>query len=182
MAISVNWSTKIITVPQADLTLVSGTLYELDTDAFRLALKALEDDEIGIVFPDTHRHTTEIAVAGVTYARFVEIINGYQVMFEDLGHPGYTIRMAGSNNNIFEAGVIILNHNSVIGQNSAGLIVVTTGSGLSAEEQAKLDDLHKIQGLDAGSPMTVTPTTRTAGAIDQEITGDGENTTTVTRQ
>lgn len=46
----------------------------------------------------------------------------------------------------------------------------------------KLIDLHLLQGLDADNPMTVTPTTRIAGDIDQAITGDGVNSTTVTRQ
>lgn len=48
--------------------------------------------------------------------------------------------------------------------------------------QTLMDELHKIQGLDASSPMTVTPTQRTAGAIDLAITGDGETLTVVTRQ
>ena len=44
-----------------------------------------------------------------------------------------------------------------------------------------VDELHKIQGLDSGSPMTVTPSTRDAGSIHLDITGDGETSTTVTR-
>ena len=48
--------------------------------------------------------------------------------------------------------------------------------------QTLIDELHKIQGLDASSPMTVTPTQRTSGAIDLAITGNGETSTTVTRQ
>lgn len=44
-----------------------------------------------------------------------------------------------------------------------------------------VDELHKIQGLDASNPMTVTPTTRDAGSIHLDITGDGETTTTVER-
>ena len=99
MAISVDWGTKVITVPQADLTLITGTLYELDTDTFRLALKALEDDEYGMAHDDTHTHNTEVTVAGVTYARFIEIINGYSVTFEN---GSYSVRLAGSNNNIFD--------------------------------------------------------------------------------
>ena len=62
------------------------------------------------------------------------------------------------------------------------VVNVEVGSGLSAEEQTKLDELHKLQGLDASNPMTVTPTSRAAGTISQVISGDGENTTTVTRQ
>lgn len=48
--------------------------------------------------------------------------------------------------------------------------------------QTLIDELHKIQGLDAANPMTVTPTQRTAGSIDLAITGDGETNTVVTRQ
>lgn len=44
-----------------------------------------------------------------------------------------------------------------------------------------VDELHKIQGLDAANPMTVTQTNRTAGDINLDITGDGTTTTTVTR-
>jgi hypothetical protein len=46
----------------------------------------------------------------------------------------------------------------------------------------RIDELHKLQGLDADNPMTVTPTSRVAGTISQVISGDGETTTTVTRQ
>lgn len=62
-----------------------------------------------------------------------------------------------------------------------GTVVETGVSGLTEDEAAQLDELHKLQGLDASNPMTVTPTTRVAGSIDQTISGDGETTTTVTR-
>ena len=51
MAISIDWGSRIITVPQSDLTLISGTLYELDTNWFRLALKDLEDSAEGLTIP-----------------------------------------------------------------------------------------------------------------------------------
>jgi hypothetical protein len=122
MAISVNWATKVITIPQADLTFISGTLYELDTDTFRLALKDLEDDVEGMPFLDTHRHNTAVTVAGTTFARVIEIINGYSVEFED---GQYTVRLVGSNNNLFdvENGILVQNQVQVIATNSAGLIV-----------------------------------------------------------
>ena len=180
MAISIDWGTKVISVPQSYLTNISGTLYELDTEQFRLDLKALEDDEAGMPFPDTHRHATQVTVAGVTYARVIEIINGYSITFED---GQYSVRLVGSNNNFFDVENSILNQNQVqvIAQNAAGLIVHTSGSGLSAAEQAKLDDLHKLQGLDISNPMTVTPSSRNVGTIEQTISGDGETSTTVTR-
>jgi hypothetical protein len=43
------------------------------------------------------------------------------------------------------------------------------------------DELHTIQGLNASSPMTVTPTSRVAGDIELELTGDGATQTVVTR-
>jgi hypothetical protein len=60
---------------------------------------------------------------------------------------------------------------------------VTVGSvGLIiAELQLKLDELHKLQGLDSGNPMTVTPTTRVSGPINLNLSGDGTTSTTVTR-
>jgi len=79
----VNWATKIITVPQAYLTHITGAYYTLDVNQFRLDLKNLEDGEEGMIYPDTHRHNTEVTVGGITLARTVEIINDYTVTFED---------------------------------------------------------------------------------------------------
>ena len=44
-----------------------------------------------------------------------------------------------------------------------------------------IEELYKLQGLDPNTPMTVTKTSRIAGNINLAITGDGENTATVTR-
>lgn len=54
-------------------------------------------------------------------------------------------------------------------------------NALQTGNLTKLDELHKIQGLKSGAPMTVTPTTRVAGAISLAISGDGVTTSTVTR-
>jgi hypothetical protein len=45
----------------------------------------------------------------------------------------------------------------------------------------KTDEIHKVHGLDADNPMTVTPTQRTSGPVSQNISGDGATTSTVTR-
>ena len=167
-------------VPQADLTLISGTLYELDTEIFRLALKDIEDDETGMAFSRTHARNAPVTVAGTTFAQTLEILAPYSVRFED---GAYSVRLVGSNNNIFDvaSGILVQNQVQVIPTNSAGLVVVTSGSGLSAAQDTKLDELYKLLGLDTGTPMTVTPAGRTAGAISQTFTGDGSTTTTVTR-
>jgi hypothetical protein len=121
MPISVNWGTKVITVPQSYLTLVSGSLYELDVEQFRLDLHALLDDPEGIGSPDIFRHATEITLSGVTYARFIEIINGYTITFEEVGPP-YRVRCTGANHNISD--VQNLNNVSLIIGNSGGLVLM----------------------------------------------------------
>lgn len=185
MAFSVDLNTFIITIPQTDLSFVSGTLWELDTEAFRLELKDWEDSEEGMAYPDTHTHNTEVTVAGVTYARGIEVSAPYSITFEDTYPSLYAVRLVGSNNNIFDIENGILNQNSVqvIPGNAAGLIVhnILSGSGLSDAQDEKLDDLHKLQGLDSDNPMTVTPSSRDAGAIAQTISGNGTSTSTVTR-
>jgi hypothetical protein len=45
-----------------------------------------------------------------------------------------------------------------------------------------LQELWTLQGLDPDNPMTVTPTSRVAANIDQVISGDGQTSSTVTRQ
>jgi hypothetical protein len=139
MPISVTWGTRVINVPKNYLSLITGTLYELDTEQFRLDLKALEDDEAGMPFPDTHEHATEVTVAGVTYARFITIINSYSITFED---GQYSVRLSGSNNNFFDVENGILNQNQVqvIPGNSAGLIKVVSGSGVTQQDKEDIAD------------------------------------------
>ena len=143
MAITTDWATKTFTVPQADLTLVSGTLYEMNTETdFRQAINAIMAGEDGIVFEDSINHNTEVTFAGVTFARTIEMINGYSLTFSP--NSQWTVRLAASNNNLFDVENGILNQNQVqvIGQNSAGLQIVSTGSGLSGAQDTKLTEIH----------------------------------------
>lgn len=146
MALSINWATKVIGVPQADLAAVSTGLYELDVEAFRLALKDIEDSETGVAFPDTHRRNAPVTLSGVTYAQTFEIINGYTVTFQDTGTP-YTVRVVGANHNI--ADVKNVNNVSLIIGNSAGLIVVATG-GSSGPTAAQVADAVAARTYEAG--------------------------------
>ena len=56
--------------------------------------------------------------------------------------------------------------------------VTVTNKLLDADQ---INELWQLQGLDSDNPMTVTPTSRAAGNISQTISGDGETTSTVTR-
>ncbi len=139
MAITIDWATKIISVPQADLTFVSGTLYELDTNWFRMQLKNIEDSSDGMPFERTHKHNTEVVILGTVFARVLEIINGYSITFED---AAYTVKLVGSNNNFFDTAGGILNRNQVqvIPTNSAGLIA-------SAADRAISEDINYADGI-----------------------------------
>lgn len=120
MAISVNWATKVITVPKADTTLIQSSpieIRELNLNVFRLALKDLEDDAEGMPFLDTHQHNTEVLLGGIVYARVLEIINGYTVTFEN---GSYALNLVGANSNVGD--VVNFNQVSVRTANSAGLI------------------------------------------------------------
>ena len=126
MAITVDWSTFVINVPQADLTFLGGSLYQLDVDAFRLELKSIEASNDGMAFTDTHSHRGELTLAGVTYARSVEILSPYTITFED---GNYRVITVGANHNISD--VMNLNSVQLITNNSAGLVVVGGFGGIA---------------------------------------------------
>lgn len=134
MAIFVNPQTHVITVPQADLTFISGTLYSHDTNAFRLELKAWEESDIGMVHTKTHNHNTAVTIVGVTYARTIEILAPFSVEYED---GQYTVLLQGSNNNIFDVanGILVQNQVQVIPGNAAGLIVGGGGTSVWTEPE-----------------------------------------------
>lgn len=124
MAISIEWATRVITVPKSYLTLVSGVLYEMDIDQFRLDLKALEATEEGMFFPLTHVHNTYVDIGGVVLAQVVLLTNGYTVTFED---DQYAVRLVGANSNIGD--LVNINQVSIRSNNSAGLVQVDLGGG-----------------------------------------------------
>lgn len=152
MAVTINWNTKVISVPKADLTLVQASpteIYELNLNWFRMQLKDLEDSEEGIVFLDTHRHNTEVTLGGLTYARVVEIINGYTVTFED---GQYAVNLVGANSNVGD--VINVNQVSVRSYNSAGLISNSAIEYASFNGGVTIDVVNGVAGTlyNVGTP------------------------------
>ena len=59
--------------------------------------------------------------------------------------------------------------------------LITRNNHPSGTVGAEIDEMYLIHGLKDGETLTVTPTSRTAGAIAQTISGDGTTTTTVSR-
>lgn len=160
MAISVDWNTGEIFVPKTYVTLVTGTLYKLDTDEFRRDLKALEDSTAGMPHSDTHTHNRDVTIAGITYAQFIEILPPYTVTFED---GQYAVRLEGSNNNIFDVGILNINQVSVVPTNAAALIIVDvpgapTECHVSAAYSDSLDILSLSIWLERLGISVIAPT------------------------
>ncbi|MHC4950704.1 MAG: hypothetical protein ACYTEU_06920 [Planctomycetota bacterium] len=153
MAISVNWPTKVINVPKADLTLIQASpveIRELDLNAFHRTLRSLEDDPDGIGFVKTHLHNTEVTLSGLTYARIIEIINGYTVEFED---GQYTVNCTGANHNLGD--VKVANQVSLIINNAAGLITNTAIEYASYNGGVTVDQTSSYTGtlFPVGTPQ-----------------------------
>ena len=135
MSYTVNWITKVVSIPTSDLTLVGGTRYSLLMSDFLAEVRRLEwEPTEGLWAPDILEHTnTKVDFAGVDYAPFDDIINGYTVEFTG---SATRVDLLGSNNNIVD--ILIPTGVTVVPSNSAGLIVKTIGSGLSTEQSDML--------------------------------------------
>jgi hypothetical protein len=189
MTIAIDPATLVISVTQDELTNVSGTLWSLDTDQFRKDVWDIQSSEAAIWQQPAFTHNTEVTFAGTTFARSIEFINGFSLTFENTGFA-YTVRFDGSNNNCHDIDASILNTTPLVAYastNSAGLITVVSGSGLSAGQDTKLSEIHQDAGLAAAAPVTVTENTpdesydQTSTGITKEIRTSGADKT-VTRQ
>jgi hypothetical protein len=175
MAISINPLTFVIHVPRADMSLLQASpeIRSLDVDAFRLELKGLEDDpDYGVFLPKTHNHNTEITLAGITYARTVEILDPYTVEFED---GQYTVSCGGANHNL--ADVKVANQVSLIINNSAGLIV--SGSGVTSQDKTDIATLsaQAVDDLAVDTGIVLTDALKVIlAALAGKATGGGTTT------
>ena len=194
-------ATLRIKIPQSYLTLISGSLYELDTGQLWEDIKAWEAGEDGIIFQDAQTHNPTYTVAGVTYARKIEILNAsnssnidvYEIFFDP--DTQYSVRLAGSNNNIFDLENSILANTTtqVIPQNSAGLIITSGGGGgttatevwqqviegtLTAEEMMRIM-LSGLAGKLSGAATTnvkIRDVADSKDRIDATVDSDGNRT------
>jgi len=124
--VSIDWANRVIHIPKSSLSEVSSNRYTVDINNLHKWLKDIEDDDDGIVNPDTHVYYKPIVVGGTTIARSVEIINGYTVTFEN---GSYLVDVVGGNSNILD--VLNFNNVSVRANNSAGMVEVGTSSNVN---------------------------------------------------
>ena len=121
----INYGTLLITIYKTDtfVTLVSGNIYNVDTNLFRLAVEARMDDGDGITYLKPFNHNTSVLLGGINYARIIEVINGYTIRFDDNGGlDPWVANLQGSNNNFLD--VAVLTTVQIRSNNSAGLINV----------------------------------------------------------
>jgi hypothetical protein len=159
----VSWPTRTLYIDQSELTEVTaGVVYSMETDYLYYTIHDLQDDAEGMVNPDLMFHSQPYTLSGVTYARAVEIINGYVIQFTGPASPNdhYTVVLQGGNNNV--ADVFIPNPVTVISNNSAGLAVATGAKGVwehqiepgyTAEQEMRIQSASlagKLSGADTG--------------------------------
>lgn len=114
---------KEIFVPVSELTLVSGTEYNLDMRDFLNETRRMEwSFTEGLGRPQIVDWTKEKTLAGATYAPFAEIINGYSVRIEPVATR---VNLLGANTNFTD--VLVANGVTVVPSNSAGLQLVNSG-------------------------------------------------------
>lgn len=144
MAISIDWGTKVISIPKADLTLIQLTpteIREMSLNWFRLQLKSLEDDAGGMPFLKTHDHNTEVLLGGLTYARVIEILDPYTITFED---GQYAVNLVGANSNVGDK--VNVNQVSVRSSNSAGMTSTPLIEHAAFNGSVSIDTLNGKEG------------------------------------
>jgi len=113
MPLQLDWSIKVITVPQSELTFVSGTHYTITVEYWWQLLREANWTEAGIT-EDTMYNS--IAPTSST-PRIVEVINGYTAQFEN---GLYSVEFINGNTNFRD--VEIKNTVSVGTNNTTGFI------------------------------------------------------------
>ncbi len=136
MAYTVNWLTKVITIPKSDTTLDDAgppELRSLAVDDVWTELHLIQESEDGIPNDDIFIRRAQRTLAGVTYAAELEIINGYTLEFDDAsGTDAYQVTITGGNHNISD--VKVENLVSLVTNNSAGLVVAAGADAVLDEE------------------------------------------------
>jgi len=149
MAYQVDWETKVITIPQSDLTHISGSIYKLDLELCHQELRRLEwEFNEGLSRPQILQYIPPLQAGGVIYARFVLLQNGYTITFED---GQYAVNFDGANTNIQD--YTNVNQVSIRPNNSAGLQDLSTL--LASAYQGKIVvDVNNLTGSSQAGTST----------------------------
>jgi len=134
MSYSVDWVTKIFTIPQGDLAFVSGNNYLLSLVNVHEELRRLEwAFADGLWAPLIAQWYETVTLSGIPKTPSVEIINGYTF---DFTGSNYNVILTDYDNNLIDV-YIPSNGISILSNNSVGKQTVISGSGVT--EQDKTD-------------------------------------------
>lgn len=151
MAYTPNWTTKVFTIPVGDLTFVSGVNYTLDASDFWIEVRRLEASAAnngGLYAEQALEFVNTQTLSGIAYSAIVKLINGYTW---EVAGSNIIVSLLGKNNNLLDT-FVPASGVSVLANNSAGKI--ETGSGMSAEQDTKLAEVHTRLDLETANPNT----------------------------
>lgn len=161
MSYSVNWTTKVITVPLTDLTLVSGSNYTLDTGDFWIEMRRLEaSPSDGLWAEQAVEFVNTQVLSGITYSAIVKLINGYTW---DTNTTNKNISLIGKNSNLLDT-FIPGNGISVLANNAAGKIEVASVPATQVAE------IHTRLDLETANPNTYADDGSTISNTDFTLT------------
>lgn len=190
MGYSINGETKVITLTTGTTNVSVRDLWSRWVDWLKLSdnskyLAAMVS--IGGV-PINEAEGTFIPV-------YVFLTNGWRIKPQESNHTlnvkdGILLVNGGGDPFINTTGSFVVRINY---QQPVQAISFSTGGGTTNaptveeirqeidDNSIKLNELHRIQGLDINNPLTITPSDKSAGNINLDLTGDGANVTVVTR-
>jgi hypothetical protein len=143
MAISIDYNTFEINVPKADTVFVEFDAVtgrekrRLSVDIFWRALADVQDNEDDVWAPTAFENIVPVDLGTFVQGRAVIVLAPYIVTFED---GTYSVELTDGNSNIQARTTV--NSVQILSANTAGLVQVTSGSGLSDAQATQLSDIH----------------------------------------
>lgn len=136
--ITPDWTTRRLSVPVSDLTLVSSGRYSITARQWWNLLQELTYSDDGICktmltggdFPYSNTRPTDVT------PRVINIINGYTVYFMD---GPYSVDITEGNTNLGVAGIHDISDGvSVNTNNTVGYSTVAVGSGVTTQDKTDI--------------------------------------------
>lgn len=163
--------------------IVASAMTVTDTDLFRRIVWSTDE-------PVANATATLDELQTIPALLFVSTIGAYNVQVRlTTSSLTQTVNIAGGSSSGITEGDMDLIATKVLESSTAGRPTgslgykasLITGSGLSTSQELMLLEMYQLLGLDPTKPLVVTTTSRTAGTIEQTISGDPNTTVTVQR-
>ncbi len=138
MAYQVDWEAGVITIPKTDLTLLSGTTYELDLRNFKLECWRLTWEE-GLSYPEMLTYYP--AIPSINQSESILINYDYYSVKFEAGE--YLVRLFGAASDVDL--YVIMNGVSTRMAGGVAVTVNSGGSALTSEEHVRLMSLTSYE-------------------------------------